>query len=83
MARLKLKLKRNWTDGNNQRQRYKTTFLKDTTKLEELKVTLFNKLQAHQELLEDEPIDEMRQGVKAVSSTCKEVLGTKQNIQQE
>ncbi|KAH3860036.1 hypothetical protein DPMN_022929 [Dreissena polymorpha] len=40
VARLKLKLKKNWTGGNSQRQRYNTDTLKDTWKQEEFNVTL-------------------------------------------
>ena len=52
VARLKLKLKRNWTGGTNQRQRYNTTLLNYPTKLEEFTIALSNKFQAPQELLE-------------------------------
>nr|KAG5708387.1 hypothetical protein BaRGS_034418 [Batillaria attramentaria] len=78
VARLKLKLKKNWTGETGQRQRYNTTLLKGTTKLHEFQIVLSNKFQVLQELLEEETIDETWQGVKeAVTSTCKEVLGPK------
>nr|KAG5692145.1 hypothetical protein BaRGS_020693 [Batillaria attramentaria] len=78
VARLKLKLKKNWTGKTGQRQRYNTTLLKGTTKLHEFQIILSNKFQVLQELLEEETIDETWQGVKeAVTSTCKEVLGPK------
>jgi hypothetical protein len=77
-ARLKLKLKKNWTGGASQRQRYNTITLKDNKKKEEFKVTLTNKFQVIEELLEEETIEEKWQKVKeAVTSTCQEVLGPK------
>ncbi|EDO46312.1 predicted protein, partial [Nematostella vectensis] len=45
VARLKLKLKKNWTGGSSKRQRYNTITLKDSKKKEEFKVTLSNKFQ--------------------------------------
>ena len=84
VARMKLKLKRNWTGGTNQRQRYNTTLLKDPTKLEEFKISLSNKFQVLHELLEEETINRKWQGVKdAVSSTCQEVLGPKKHSVKE
>ena len=65
IARLRLKLKKNWTGGNTKRQRYDTnTFLKNTTKLQEFKITLSNKFQALQELREEENIETNWKGVK-------------------
>ncbi|MBN3278047.1 CFDP2 protein, partial [Polyodon spathula] len=84
VARLQLKLKRNWIRGTNQRQRYTTMLLKDPTKLEQFTISLSNKFQVLQELLEEETIDEKWQGVKeALSSTCQEVLGIKKHNQKE
>ena len=78
VARLKLKLKKSWTGGPNQRQRYNTATLKDTWKQEEFKVTLSNTFQVLEELLEEGPIEQKWQNVKeAVTSTCQEVLGPK------
>ena len=76
VARLKLKLRRNWTGKTNQRFGYNTFLLNDTNKREEFSITLSNKFQALQELMEEETIDERWQKVKgAVTSTCNEVLG--------
>nr|KAG5702940.1 hypothetical protein BaRGS_034713 [Batillaria attramentaria] len=60
VARLKLKLKKNWTGETGQRQRYNTTLLKGTTKLQEFQIILSNKFQVLQELLEEET--KMRRG---------------------
>ena len=76
VARLKLKLRRNWTERTNQRLGYNTFLLNDTNKPEEFSITLSNKFQVLQELMEEETIDERWQRVKgAVKYTCKEVLG--------
>jgi len=76
VARLKLKLRRNWTGRTNQCLGYNTFLLNDTNKREEFSITLSNKFQALQELMEEETIDVRWQRVKgAVTSTCNEVLG--------
>ena len=76
VAWLKLKLRRNWTGKTNQRLGYNTFLLNDTNKREEFSITLSNKFQALQELMEEETIDERWQKVKgALTSTCNEVLG--------
>ncbi|KAJ8342710.1 hypothetical protein SKAU_G00326380 [Synaphobranchus kaupii] len=84
VARIKLKLRRNWAGENSQHQRYNTTALKEKPRLEEFKVPLSNKFQVLQELLEEETIDEKWQGIKeAVTSTCQGVLGTKKHSHKE
>ena len=76
VARLKLKLRSNWTGRPNQRLGYNTFLLNDTKKRKEFSITLSNKFQALQELMEEEIIDVSWQRVKgAVTSTCNEVLG--------
>lgn len=71
VARLKLKLRR-----TNQRLGFNTFLLNDTNKREEFSITLSNKFQAMQKLMEEETIDVRWQRVKgAVTSTCNEVLG--------
>lgn len=81
VAQLKMKLKRNWTGTNSQRQRYNTPTLKMEEKKKEFKITLSNKFQVLQELIEDEEninIDTRWRGVReALTSTCQEVLGPK------
>jgi hypothetical protein len=84
VARLKLKLKKNWTGDVSARQRYNTTILKDPKKKEEFRVKLSNKFQVLQELLEEDTIDEQWQKAKeAVTSTCQEVLGPKKHTHKE
>ena len=84
VARLKLKLKRNWNGGTGQRQRFNTGLLKDTDKLEEYRLALTNRFQVLQELLEEESIDEQWKAVKeTVTSTCQEVLGYKTRSHKE
>lgn len=53
-ARLKLKLRRNWIPAYVTQHRYNTAFLRDSSKLEEFRITLSNKYQVLQELLEED-----------------------------
>ena len=65
IAKLKLKLKRNWAGDSCQRPRYDTAMLlKDTTKQQESKTVLLNKFQVLEELLEEATINEKRQAIK-------------------
>lgn len=66
VARLKLKLQENWTGAVPHRNRYDIGRLKDAQKLEKYSVTVRNKYQMIQELMEDEEI---------VDSTWKRVKG--------
>ena len=76
VARLKFKLRRNWTERTNQRLEYNTFLLNDTNKRKKFSITLSNKFQALQELMKEETIDVRWQREKgAVTSTCSEVLG--------
>lgn len=78
VAWMKLKLKRNWTGGSNQRHRYNNTALRENNKQEKFKITLSNKFQVLEEMLEEETIEDRWKRVKeAVTSTCQEVLGPK------
>ena len=58
VARFKLKLQKNWSGETNQRQRFNTSLLRDSTKLKEFKLTLANKFQVLQELMEEEEEEE-------------------------
>ncbi|VDP84550.1 unnamed protein product, partial [Schistosoma mattheei] len=49
VANLKLKLKKNWTSGQTALQRFNTTSLRDTNKLNEFKIALNNRFQALQD----------------------------------
>ena len=53
-ARLRLKMRRNWTKRTNQHLGYNTFLLNDTNKRQEFSITLSNKFQALQELMEEE-----------------------------
>ena len=81
VARLKLKLKQNWTGAIPHRNRYDIGRLKDAQKLEEYSVTVRNKYQLLQELMEDEEtVDSTWKRVKeSYNLTCKEVLGPKKH----
>ena len=85
IAKLKLKLKRNWTGDSCQRPQYDTTMLlKDTTKQQEFKIVLLNKCQVPEKVVEEETINEKWQAIKeSFPSTCKEVLGQKKQHHKE
>lgn len=82
VARLRLKLKRHCT-AETCRPQFNTSPLKDTTKLQEFKITLTNKFEVLKELIEDESLEEKWQEVKTVVSTCQEVLGPKKHNHKE
>ncbi|KAL3863347.1 hypothetical protein ACJMK2_005107, partial [Sinanodonta woodiana] len=64
--------------GSNQRHCYNNTALRENNKQEKFKITLSNKFQVLEELLEEETIEDRWKRVKeAVTSTCQEVLGPK------
>ena len=60
VAQLKLKLRSNWTERTNQCLGYSTVLLNDTNKWKEFSITLSNKFQALQELMEEETTDVRR-----------------------
>ena len=79
VARIKLKLKRNWTGRKSGRCRFDTGLLKDQVKKEEFKIALKNRFQVLQGLQEeDESVDAKWEKVKGTYvATCKDVLGQK------
>lgn len=81
VARIELKLKRNWTGETNNRQRYNTLPLNEIVGLEEFKITLANKFQVLQEQREEDTIEKKWKSIRtAVTATCQEILGqNKQN----
>ncbi|VDP77175.1 unnamed protein product [Schistosoma mattheei] len=86
VANLKLNLKKNWTTGQTALQRFNTTFLRDTDKLNEFKIALNNRLQALQDLLKEEETtmeDNWKSIKEALTSTCQEVLGRNKHHHKE
>ncbi|VDO59989.1 unnamed protein product [Schistosoma margrebowiei] len=85
LANLKLKLKENWTTVQAAIQRFDTTFLRDTDKLNEFKIALNNRFQALQDLLKEETtMEDNWKGIKEeLTSTCQEVLGLKKHHHKE
>ncbi|KAH9581405.1 hypothetical protein MS3_00000604 [Schistosoma haematobium] len=80
VADLKLKLKKNWTTGQTVLQKFNTAFLRDTNKINEFKISLNNRFQALQDLLNEEEttMEDNWKGIKeALNSTYQEVLGLK------
>ncbi|VDP20395.1 unnamed protein product [Schistosoma margrebowiei] len=86
VANLKLKLKKNWTTGQTALQRFITTFLRDTNKINEFKISLNNRFQALQDLLKEEEtaMEDNWKGIKeALTSTCQDVFGFKKHHHKE
>ncbi|VDP70005.1 unnamed protein product, partial [Schistosoma curassoni] len=86
VANLKLKLKKNWKTGQKAIQRFNTTFLRDTDKLNEFMIALNNRFQALQDLLKEEETtmeDNWEDIKEALTSTCQEVLGLKKHHHKE
>lgn len=84
VAQLRLKLRRHFTQQSTHSLRYNTSLLEEKYKQEEFKITLSNKYQVLDELLEDETVEGNWHRVKkAVQSTCQEVLGKKKIIHKE
>ena len=80
IAKVRLKLKKKWTDKTSQRIRFDTTLLKNPVKKEEFKISLSNRWQVLQGLEEDD-VNEKWLGIKnATVSSCKEVLGQKRRV---
>ena len=78
LGKIKLKLKRNWKDKTQSRQKFNTTLLKDPAKKEEFQIALQNRFQVLEDLPEDTTVEE-KWGIfkEATTATCKEVLGTR------
>ncbi|KAH9587026.1 Craniofacial development protein 2 [Schistosoma haematobium] len=86
VAKMKLKLKKYWTMGRTISQKFNTTFLQDTNKLNKFKIDLSNKFQAFHNLLNGEgtTVESNWKGIKeAITSTCHEVLGHKKHHHKE
>ncbi|VDO48821.1 unnamed protein product [Schistosoma margrebowiei] len=80
VAKMKLKLPKHWTTGEKVVQVCDTTFLRHTDKLNEFKITLNNRLQALQDLLNEEETvveDNWKVIKKVLNLTLQEVLGFK------
>ncbi|VDP55900.1 unnamed protein product, partial [Schistosoma curassoni] len=86
VANLKLKLKKNSKTGQTALQRFNTAFLRDTNKINELKIALNNRFQALQDLLKEEETtmeDNWKSIKEALISKCQEVLGLKKHHHKE
>ncbi|VDP49624.1 unnamed protein product [Schistosoma curassoni] len=86
VANLKLKLKKNWTSEQTALQRFSTAFLQDTDKINEFKISLNNRFQALQDLLNEEETtmkDKWGSIKEALASKCQEVLGLKKHHHKE
>ena len=86
VSKVKLKLKKNWTDVERRKPRYNVNYLKDRATKEQYGIALSNRFQVLQEILEEEemPVDEHWMQVKEMLNvTCEEVLGRKKTQQKE
>ncbi|VDP76932.1 unnamed protein product, partial [Schistosoma curassoni] len=86
VTKLKPKLKKNWKTGQTALQRFNTTFLRGTNKINEFKITLNKRFQALQDLLKEEETtmeDNWKSINEALTSTCQEVLGLKKHHHKE
>ena len=86
VAKLKLKLKRNWMGPKEMKTRYNISLLRDVNTKDAHRHTLKNKYQVLEKLLEDEvdSVNNRWQKIKeAVKSTCLEVLGPMKQQQKE
>ncbi|VDP49681.1 unnamed protein product [Schistosoma curassoni] len=79
---MKLKLKKHWTTGWTISQKFNTASLRDTDKLNKLKMALSNKFQAvHDQLNREETTMESiwKEIKETITSTCHKVLGHKKH----
>ena len=85
IARIKLKLKKNPVEATTKRHKFNNVLLKDQETREKFKLSLTNKYQVLQDLLEEEAdIENQWQKVKGIfTSTCQEVLDPKRHQQEE
>jgi len=85
VAKLKLKLKKNWAAPTTSRQKYNVGLLKDPDTCRDFSLSLQNKYEVLQELLEDElEMESKWQQVKnVVTETCREVVGPMRYQQKE
>ncbi|XP_018654313.1 hypothetical protein Smp_180050 [Schistosoma mansoni] len=78
MAKMEVKLKKQWKTGQTALQRFNIAFLRGTAKRNEFKITLNNRFPALKDLLEKEEAtmeDNWKGTKRALTSTCQEVLG--------
>uniref|UniRef100_A0A8C3IT77 Endonuclease/exonuclease/phosphatase domain-containing protein n=1 Tax=Chrysemys picta bellii TaxID=8478 RepID=A0A8C3IT77_CHRPI len=86
VARLKLKLKKNWIDTSDRRAKYNVSLLKDHKIKEDFGLTLKNKfsvLQDRSEEEEDSVSNRWQKVRETLRSACQEVLGIKKYQQKE
>ncbi|VDP36340.1 unnamed protein product [Schistosoma margrebowiei] len=86
VTKMKLKFKKHWTTGRTISQKFNTTFLQDTNKLNKFKIVLSNKFQPFHDLLNGEgtTVESNWKGIKeAITSTCHEVMTHKKHHNKE
>ena len=86
VARVKLRLRRNFAGERNQRNKFNTILLRDPIKLQEFKLALSNRFQALQELTEENEatIDTVWSTAKeTIKTVCQQVLGPQKHKHKE
>ncbi|VDO84505.1 unnamed protein product [Schistosoma margrebowiei] len=70
VSKVKLNLKKQWITRETALQRFNTDFLRDTDKLNEFRITLNNRFQSLQDILEEDEttMEDKRKGIKEASS---------------
>ena len=86
-AKLKLKLKKNWSSEPRRKARYNVNYLKDQTVREQYGITLNNRFDILQEMIDEDEGITVEQHWNAVkntfNTTCEETLGRKKVEQEE
>ncbi|VDP35889.1 unnamed protein product [Schistosoma mattheei] len=85
VAKMRLKLKNQWTTGETALQRFNTAFLRHTDKPNKFKTTLNNRFQALQDLMkkEETTMEDNWKGIKeSLISTC-QIVGLKKHHHKE
>ena len=80
IARLKLKLRKNWTEQQGRKARFNINFLEDAQKQKDFQLVLSNRFQALQDIQEDDSLDlesQWKNFKEAVVGSCEEVVGRK------
>jgi hypothetical protein len=78
-AKIKLKLKENWNEKERRKSRFNVNFLRDEKTHRDFRLTLANKFQILQELLDDENDTSIehywKECKETVVETCEQILG--------
>ena len=85
-AKLKLKLRKNWTEQQRRKVRFNVNFLKDAQKQKDFQLALTNRFQALEEMREEDSSElenQWKSFKEAIVSSCEEVVGRKTTQQKD